>query len=980
MLAAGLHGRYLRFLPHGEWLPLTSLALCFAADVAAAAQDVPAHAPVPRDIGAWTADGALALPRHANAVGSSSLAHERSGSVQQRMRGFERLHAEQSAPLGAMELALGDGCDAGWLPTFGGIPGTNAWAMALCAFDDGSGPALYAGGYFTSGGGVSVGGVARWDGTDWSALDEGPNFDVFALTVWDDGSGPALFAGGVELAMGGNLGRVARWDGSTWTNVGPVSVDHGLVYTLCGVDGGAGRGLYAGGRFTSIGGVAANNIAIWDGSAWNALAQGVVGLDVLAGVNDMCVADDGAGPALFVGGNFHSAGGQPANQIAKWDGANWSALGSGVSSSISPYPEAGVFALVAMPRESGPGLYVGGQFDTAGGVAANGIALWESGGWSALPQEPAGVVTALQVAQESAGPVLYAGGGFLPAGGPMPNYQLVSRWDGTTWSPLTASLGSAPESGATFFIAGLVSMDLGSGPRLFAAGGIPEIGGLTVKNVVEWDGSSWSGLGSGLTAEVRALGVVDVGSGAALYAGGNFTAASGLSAKHIARWDGSAWTPFGQGVNGSVRALAEFDDGSGPALYAGGYFTEAGGLPASRIARWDGSAWSPLGLGTNGVVLALQVHDDGTGPALYAGGGFTAAGGQVAHGIARWNGSAWSGLPGAGVGTNAAIEALCTFDDGTGSALYVGGSFVSIGGVPANSIARWDGQGWSALGTGVAGSAARVASLCVFDDGAGDALYAGGSFTSAGGVPANRIARWDGSAWSGLGSDAFVFVHALAAVDDGSGPALFAGGSPSFAAVVANASRIVRWDGASWSSLGSGLKDEVYALVANDAGPRSSLYVGGRFTASPGGDSYVAEWAGCVAPGFDLLAGCFANPASLGSPSAGLVLGGAVVFDIQSQAGADGVAFLHVAPKGVDTAGCGLFVPGLGELLVAVVPQPILVAAGAAPLGQAQFQLPIPNQPQLAGLELTFQGAIVSLALPGFPLELSNALAASLKP
>ena len=42
----------------------------------------------------------------------------------------------------------------------------------------------------------------------------------------------------------------------------------------------------------------------------------------------------------------------------------------------------------------------------------------------------------------------------------------------------------------------------------------------------------------------------------------------------------------------------------------------------------------------------------------------------------------------------------------------------------------------------------RVNALAV----SGTNLYAGGYFTTAGGVPANNIAKWDGSAWSALGS------------------------------------------------------------------------------------------------------------------------------------------------------------------------------------------------------------------------------------
>ena len=71
-----------------------------------------------------------------------------------------------------------------------------------------------------------------------------------------------------------------------------------------------------------------------------------------------------------------------------------------------------------------------------------------------------------------------------------------------------------------------------------------------------------------------------------------------------------------------------------------------------------------------------------------------------------------------------------------------------------------------------------VDSLKAFDDGSGTALYAGGRFTTAGGVPANRIAKWDGTQWSPLGEGANGIVNAMAVFDDGSGdgPALFAGG------------------------------------------------------------------------------------------------------------------------------------------------------------------------------------------------------------
>jgi hypothetical protein len=102
-------------------------------------------------------------------------------------------------------------------------------------------------------------------------------------------------------------------------------------------------------------------------------------------------------------------------------------------------------------------------------------------------------------------------------------------------------------------------------------------------------------------------------------------------------------------------------------------------------------------------VSALAVYDDGARPALYAGGGFTSAGRVVTHGIAKWNGSSWSAL-GSGVMVFPTVSALAVFDDGGGPALYAGGSFTNAGGVRANHIAKWNGSSWSALGSGDEGT------------------------------------------------------------------------------------------------------------------------------------------------------------------------------------------------------------------------------------------------------------------------------------
>ena len=129
----------------------------------------------------------------------------------------------------------------------------------------------------------------------------------------------------------------------------------------------------------------------------------------------------------------------------------------------------------------------------------------------------------------------------------------------------------------------------------------------------------------------------------------------------------------------------------------------------------------------------------------------------------------------------------------------------------------------------ICGTQNLVFALTVFDDGSGPALYAGGTFTSAGGVAANRIAKWNASSWSPLGSGmegglaSVPFVEDISVFDDGSGPA---------------------------------------------------LYAGGIFILSPAGDSYLAKW-GCPPPPFTtfctaktaLFCGA-ANIGASGTPSA----------------------------------------------------------------------------------------------------------------
>jgi len=764
-----------------------------------------------------------------------------------------------------------------------GIPiGTNDRIAALTLWDpDGEGPLsaqLVAGGDFTTAGGVMLNRIARWDGAAWQPLGSGMNNGVVDVTTWDpDGDGPLpahLVVGGSFTTAGGvTVNGIARWDGSAWQPF-DSGMAGGNVAALTtwdpDGDGPLPAELVAGGEFITAGGVAAPRIARWDGSSWQPFGGSLNG-----GVYALTTWDpDGDGPLpaqLVAGGVFTTAGGVTMNFIARWDGSAWQALSNGVNNWVG--------ALTSWdPDGDGPlpaQLVAGGFFTTAGGVTVNSIARWDGAAWqsfgSGLSSDAAPDVRALATWDpDGDGPLsaqLVAGGSFTTASGVPVNR--IARWDGSAWQPF----GSGLSGGTSPNVNDLIPWDPdGEGPlpvQLAAGGEFTAAGGVPVNRVARWDGSARQTFGSGLNDTVRALTTWDSdGDGPQplqLVAGGFSTAAGGVTVNRIARWDGSAWQPLGSGMNASVDALTTWDpDGAGPLqaqLVAGGFFTTAGGMTRNRIARWDGSAWQSFGSGMSAIVRAATTWDsDGAGPLpaqLVAGGDFTTASGVSVNRIARWTGSAWQPL-GSGMsgGTFPRVYALTTWDpDGDGplaAQVVAGGIFVNAGGVTVNNVARWDGSAWLPLGNG---TDLTVLALTTWDpDGDGPLaaqLVAGGGFTTAGGVTVNRIARWDGASWLPFDSGMDATVYALTTWDpDGDGPLaaqLVAGGDFSTASGV-TVNRIARWDGSTWQPFDSGMDNSVRALtpwVPGGDGPLPAQLVAGGFFGAAGSvvAGSVALWS-----------------------------------------------------------------------------------------------------------------------------------------
>lgn len=253
---------------------------------------------------------------------------------------------------------LGTGIEAGT---------TNAFITRMRAWNDGSGEKLYvAGQYFRAGGVSGTNSFAAWNGSAWEDLGAGftqavPRV-VYDMLALDLGSGEKLYLAGNFGEIGGVAGNgLASFDGESygvWGNgIGLPQGASEFIAALADWDDGSGRAIYACGRFTSVDGQPATNVARYDvaSGAWERFGQTLVPDSAFNNMTSWAVFDDGTGPALYVGGQqFRINGvGQKFN-VARWDGTNWTGVGAGQTISGR------VTDLAVWDDGSGPALYMCG--------------------------------------------------------------------------------------------------------------------------------------------------------------------------------------------------------------------------------------------------------------------------------------------------------------------------------------------------------------------------------------------------------------------------------------------------------------------------------------------------------------------------------------------------------------------------------------------------------------------------------------------
>ena len=310
------------------------------------------------------------------------------------------------------------------------------------------------------------------------------------------------------------------------------------------------------------------------------------------------------------------------------------------------------------------------------------------------------------------------------------------------------------------------------------------------------------------------------------YIGGTFTSVGGVARNNLAQIDSTgAVTNWNPNANNTVYALAI----SGSTVYAGGGFTSIGGTSRYRLAAigTNGTlaSWNPS---ANAEVTALAI----SGSTVYAGGVFTTMGGTTRNRLAAigtggtlsttWNPNA-----------SGTVNALAI----SGSTVYAGGSFANLCTSPSsctgqivapatnvtrNNLAAIDTNGTLST-TWDPNANSTVSALAI----SGSTVYAGGSFTTIGVTTRNRVAAigTDGVLSTTWDPNANSTVSALAI----SGSTVYAGGNFTRIGVtnVRNRLAAIGTNGtlASWNP-STNPNGSVSALAISG----STVYVAGYFT------------------------------------------------------------------------------------------------------------------------------------------------------
>jgi hypothetical protein len=306
----------------------------------------------------------------------------------------------------------------------------------------------------------------------------------------------------------------------------------------------------------------------------------------------------------FIGGDFDSVGDSVARNIATFrgprypigdSGYQWTAMGSGVNGPV--------YEILGSPTNA----FVGGRFDSAGGVAAKNIAYWDGTNWFPLVGSQGNGLDSTVLVITQIGDTILIGGNFTHAGGKVANHLAVWIPSAAVWIPFIDHNGENGVNG------GVDAISVING-TIIIGGGFTNAGSTECRKIAAFSNGKWMAFDKGIDGQNSYVDAItdSYSYSSSFLVGGSFDSSNGTVIRNTGMWrldsmKGFPMEEFGssvEGVNGPVYDITIGRDG---VAFAGAFDT-AGRTLARNLATFDDSydsGWFEYGGGLDAPGYSL---------------------------------------------------------------------------------------------------------------------------------------------------------------------------------------------------------------------------------------------------------------------------------------------------------------------------------------------------------------------------------------
>ena len=344
-------------------------------------------------------------------------------------------------------------------------------------------------------------------------------------------------------------------------NYSHTDFNSGVVDTINNV-------LYLGGPFQEINNLKSKAITKYDGLKFDTLGAGLdpqwAGIFTPTQVKKTIIFQN----KLYVTGQFQKAGKYYSPNLARWNGSDWDTVNFRFKNGNST----GVAWHMDVYNNE---LYLGGNFDSIGGIKANNFAKFDGVNWHSVSYPYNTCVSAIA---NYKGKLFMAGE--VTSGSSCAN---LAYYDGISWTPWVGILGDITKN-----VVGMKVID----SMLFVYGRFYSIAGTNCMGLAAWNGTKWFGYGKGVgaTGTIRDVSKIN----GDLYISGVFDSINELSTSsgginnltNIAKFDltNNTWCTIMDAPNNIITFTIEYNN----AMYIAGGFTAIGTTPVLPLLKWIG--------------------------------------------------------------------------------------------------------------------------------------------------------------------------------------------------------------------------------------------------------------------------------------------------------------------------------------------------------------------------------------------------------